>query len=311
MKIENLIYKDSVQLEKDAKNIISRTAIGMSLNRTWNPTGSFVGQIVQETVSRCANSAFDSYATEEMKNSNEVHVGARLGSVLVGSVAGSLVARMLGFGTPISSLVASTAINYLVNMANKVEAVLKDSKDLNDRSVVAASAATQLTAAFTVNGMANAVGADISMLGLVGAVALNNIWNFKCDVVEKAKEKEAESKSTVVQVNKENFQQEVLNSKQPVVVDAYATWCPPCKMLAPIFRELSGEMKGYVKFAKFNTDDNLELTKDLEIQAMPTLIFYKDGKEVARQTGALDKEDLATKIEETLWRSEMKLCSNN
>lgn len=99
----------------------------------------------------------------------------------------------------------------------------------------------------------------------------------------------------VMAVTKENFKKEVLGSKVPVVLDAYASWCPPCKMMAPVFEDLSEEMAGKIKFVKMNVDEQQALGKDLKIEAMPTFIFFKNGKEVDRHRGAMPKADLLSK----------------
>jgi thioredoxin 1 len=97
-------------------------------------------------------------------------------------------------------------------------------------------------------------------------------------------------------VNSTNFQKEVLEEQLPVVLDAYATWCGPCKFMAPIYAQLAQELKGKVKFVKFNVDRDRELTKNLDIHAMPTFIFFKDGKEIYRQEGGSPKEAFLDKI---------------
>lgn len=82
----------------------------------------------------------------------------------------------------------------------------------------------------------------------------------------------------------------MLESDLPVVVDAYATWCGPCKMVAPIFAELNESIQGKIKFVKFNVETDQELSEELNIEAMPTFIFFKYGKVVERHVGAMDKE---------------------
>lgn len=105
----------------------------------------------------------------------------------------------------------------------------------------------------------------------------------------------AEAKS-VVALTQENFEKEVLQSDIPVVVDAFATWCGPCKMMAPSIAELSEELAGQVKFAKVDVDQEQELAQRLNITAMPTLLFYKNGEVLEVRQGALMKEDLHSKI---------------
>lgn len=99
----------------------------------------------------------------------------------------------------------------------------------------------------------------------------------------------------MLHLTQENFEKETKKGK--VVVDFWAEWCGPCKMLGPIFESLSAEMKG-VKFAKVNVDENEELSTKYGIRGIPTMILFKDGKEVGKLVGALPKESLKKKIEE-------------
>ncbi|MFH1443134.1 MAG: thioredoxin [Candidatus Micrarchaeota archaeon] len=95
----------------------------------------------------------------------------------------------------------------------------------------------------------------------------------------------------VVHLNNGNFGKEVLESKVPVIVDFWASWCMPCRIMAPRFEELSGEMKE-VKFAKLSTEEAPETAQQFEVMSIPTLILFKGGKEVDRMVGALPKEYL-------------------
>ncbi|MCB1384222.1 MAG: thioredoxin [Notoacmeibacter sp.] len=102
-----------------------------------------------------------------------------------------------------------------------------------------------------------------------------------------------------VKVDKANFQSEVLDAAEPVVVDFWAEWCGPCRMVAPIVEELSGEMDA-VKFAKVNVDENQGIAQSLGITAIPTLVLYRDGKPVDKVVGLLPKEQLKEFIEKHL-----------
>ena len=104
----------------------------------------------------------------------------------------------------------------------------------------------------------------------------------------------------LVHLTEENFDGEAMQSKIPVIVDFWATWCPPCKMLAPIFEELAAEYVGKVKFAKLDTDDARAIAQKYSIMSIPTLIVFKGGKEVERMVGALPKEALKEKIDALL-----------
>ena len=95
--------------------------------------------------------------------------------------------------------------------------------------------------------------------------------------------------AAVVTIDAENFQSEVIDSKVPVILDAYTDWCHYCKGVAPVFAELSNEMAGKVKFAKINIEAAPSVAASLKIEALPTFLFYKNGKIVDRQAGALDK----------------------
>ena len=83
---------------------------------------------------------------------------------------------------------------------------------------------------------------------------------------------------TVVQIQGDRFQEEVVRSSTPVVVDFYADWCGPCRMVSPILEQLSKEYKGRAKFVKINTDDNQELAAQFGIMSIPTVMFFSKGK---------------------------------
>lgn len=101
----------------------------------------------------------------------------------------------------------------------------------------------------------------------------------------------------IAQVTAASFQQDVLEAAKPVVVDFWAVWCPPCRMLAPIFEELASQYHDKMVFAKLNTDDSPEVAARLGIQGIPTLIFFNHGREVDRVVGLESREMLRRHIE--------------
>ena len=88
-------------------------------------------------------------------------------------------------------------------------------------------------------------------------------------------------------VSDATFKAEVLDSTEPVLVDFHAEWCGPCKAMAPALDAVAAEMKGKIKIAKVDVDQNAKTTQSFGIQAMPTLLIFKDGKVIAKQVGAL------------------------
>jgi len=97
-----------------------------------------------------------------------------------------------------------------------------------------------------------------------------------------------------------NFKQEVLESHLPVLVDFWATWCGPCKMITPIIEEVAKEYAGKIKVGKLNVDDNPATATRYGIMSIPTLIFFKNGKVMEQVVGALNRIDLKRKIDESL-----------
>ena len=100
----------------------------------------------------------------------------------------------------------------------------------------------------------------------------------------------------IIQVDEANFNQEVLHSPVPVLVDFGAVWCGPCKMLDPVVRQLASEWQDKVKVVKLDIDNNLEITSAYQIMSVPTLILFVDGQPVERATGYQPKERLARKF---------------
>lgn len=95
-----------------------------------------------------------------------------------------------------------------------------------------------------------------------------------------------------LKLNSENFEKVVLNSEEPVLVDFFADWCGPCKMMAPIVEELATELDGKAKVGKLNVDENSDIAIEYNVMSIPTLIVFKNGKEEKRLVGVRDKEEL-------------------
>src|SRR6187399_1573272 len=103
-------------------------------------------------------------------------------------------------------------------------------------------------------------------------------------------------KSTI-ELNETSFETEVLKSQQPVVVDFWAEWCGPCKMLAPVLDEIAAEQKDLAKVAKVNIDENPALAARYGIQSIPTLLYFSEGEVRAHNIGVAGKKAITTKLE--------------
>ena len=102
------------------------------------------------------------------------------------------------------------------------------------------------------------------------------------------------------QVTDSNFQDEVLSSDKPVLVDFWAEWCGPCKMIGPILEELASEMDGKIKIVKVDVDSNSQTAVNYAIRSIPTLIIIKDGSVVAQHIGAASKAQLENFINQNI-----------
>ena len=101
----------------------------------------------------------------------------------------------------------------------------------------------------------------------------------------------------VLEINSENFNNEVLSQEGVVVVDFFANWCGPCRKLAPILEVVEAELSSKAKFAKINTDENIEMAKQYQVSGLPTLMVYKNGEAVERLVGLMPKSSIITNIE--------------
>ncbi|MCK4833848.1 MAG: thioredoxin TrxA [Gammaproteobacteria bacterium] len=106
--------------------------------------------------------------------------------------------------------------------------------------------------------------------------------------------------SDIVYVTDDSFEEDVLKSEIPVLVDYWAEWCGPCKMIAPILEEIVGEYTGKLKVAKLNIDENSATPPKFGIRGIPTLMIFKDGDVEATKVGALSKSQLTAFIDSNL-----------
>jgi thioredoxin 1 len=103
-----------------------------------------------------------------------------------------------------------------------------------------------------------------------------------------------------IQLTDDSFDKDVVQSAQPVLVDFWAPWCGPCRMLAPVIEELAKEYSGKIKVAKMNTDDHPNAASKYRISAIPTLLFFKGGKVVEQLVGVHSKADLKKTLDSLL-----------
>ena len=95
----------------------------------------------------------------------------------------------------------------------------------------------------------------------------------------------------------ENFQAEVLDSEQPVLVDMFATWCGPCRMMGPVVEELAKEYEGSVKVGKLDIDENSDIAGQYGVMSVPTFLVFKNGQVAAKVVGGVPKEELKAAVD--------------
>ena len=93
---------------------------------------------------------------------------------------------------------------------------------------------------------------------------------------------------------------QLINGEQPVLIDFFATWCGPCKALAPVLKEVAGDLKGRVRVIKIDVDKNQQLSQRFQVRGVPTLALFKKGELVWRQSGVLGKHQIITQVENHL-----------
>lgn len=104
----------------------------------------------------------------------------------------------------------------------------------------------------------------------------------------------------IIHVSDSTFEDEVLNSNTPIIVDYWAEWCGPCKMIAPILDEIADEYKGKLTVAKLNIDENQETPQKYAVRGIPTLMIFKDGEIAGTKVGALSKSQLSAFIDSVI-----------
>ncbi len=104
----------------------------------------------------------------------------------------------------------------------------------------------------------------------------------------------------IIYVSDSSFEDEILNSQKPVLLDYWAEWCGPCKMIAPILDEIAEEYGDKITIAKINIDDNQETPQKYSVRGIPTLMIFKEGNVAATKVGALSKTQLMEFIDETV-----------
>ena len=101
---------------------------------------------------------------------------------------------------------------------------------------------------------------------------------------------------SVVNLNEKNFEEEVLKSEKPVLIDFWASWCGPCRMMSPVIDKIAEDMKNQVKVCKINIDEEQNLAVKYNVMSIPTFIVFKNGKEEARSVGVQDETEIVNML---------------
>ena len=108
------------------------------------------------------------------------------------------------------------------------------------------------------------------------------------------------SSQNIIEVTKDNFEQQVINSDKPILVDFWASWCGPCRAVAPIMEELAGEFEGKAVVAKVNVDEQGELAAKFRVMSIPTVMLFKGGQMMEKIIGARPKEEFSELLTKNL-----------
>jgi len=130
--------------------------------------------------------------------------------------------------------------------------------------------------------------------------ALRLTDGYPGDILINIKVKEEKMAAGVIEINDRNFGDEVLKCGLPVMVDFWAPWCGPCRMVAPVTEKLAEEYAGRLKFCKLNVDENPQMASKYQVMSIPQILFFSDGKVVEESTGAVPESALRSKVESVL-----------